>query len=787
MSDRPAPAPAPLPVEQLRWRCDPDRLPFETTSEIVPIEGVVGQPGAVEALAFGLNIDAPGQNVFVRGLVGTGRLSLVKAHLEQVDDGHPTSPDRVLVHHFDHPDRPRLLTLPRGTAHDFATAMEGFRRRLRDELADAIDPEALAETRRQLEAEANAAVAAAAKPLEEKLKADGLAMVMVQDQAGQRPLLVPLVDGQPATPDVLPKMIEEGALTQEQLGAAQEAVARHQAAVEAFAAMARGRAQALRERLGEALTTRAREVLEGWVAPLAGRFPATAGFLAQVVDDVVTHRLGDLAEPTFERLYAVNVLLGHEADARRPVLVENHPTVQTLLGSIDPVVLPDGTAHAAHMAVHAGSLLRADGGTLVLDARDVATTPGAWQALVRTLRSGQVELTPDEVTPSTVRAPGLKPDPIPVSVKVVLLGDPAVYFALDAQDPDFPHLFKVLVDFDDTLSRTDESLGLYAGVLARIGRDASWPPLHRSAVAALVEHAARIAARPDALTARFGRVADLAHEAVWVARRDAAGHEGPIVVTGDHVHEAIRRTKHRADGAGRRFRNQLLRGTLRIDTEGAVVGQVNGLAVMTAGQLTYGFPSRITATVGPGRRGTVNIEGEASLSGAIHTKGFHILGGLLRHLLRTDHPLVFDGSIAFEQSYGGIDGDSASGAEFCCLVSALTDLPLRQDLAMTGAIDQKGHVQAIGAANEKVEGFFDACAVRGLTGSQGVLVPTANVGDLMLRADVAAACADGRFAVYGVERIEEALALLLDTPADTVVARAIDAAKRLWEMGGREH
>jgi ATP-dependent Lon protease len=321
-------------------------------------------------------------------------------------------------------------------------------------------------------------------------------------------------------------------------------------------------------------------------------------------------------------------------------------------------------------------------------------------------------------------------------------------------------------------------------VIARIVREEGLPPCDAGAVASLAEHGARIAASPGKLTARFGRLADIAREAAYLCRKRSA----PMVVA-DDVAEAVRRTKARADGAARRFREAITQGAIRIATAGAEIGQVNGLAVINAGPLTYGFPSRITATMGPGTRGAINIERESQLSGAIHTKAFYILGGLLRHLLGAEHPLTFEASIAFEQSYGGIDGDSASGAEMCCLLSALTDMPVRQGLAMTGAIDQKGNILPIGAVNEKVEGFFDTCRARGLTGDQGVIIPATNVGDLMLRQDLVEACGRGEFAVYPVDSILEAVALFFDAtpgaarpphPAGTVLARAVEAARLLY-------
>ena len=338
------------------------------------------------------------------------------------------------------------------------------------------------------------------------------------------------------------------------------------------------------------------------------------------------------------------------------------------------------------------------------------------------------------------------------------------------------------------IDRDDAGLRYYAAAVSRIAEEGSLLPFSADGVAALCEHGARIAAQQGKLTARFARLGDLTREAAFLASR-----AGEAMVGASRVKEAVQRTKARANLPSRRFQEMIARGVIGVNTRGVATGEVNGLAVIQAGQLTYGFPNRITATIAPGRAGTINVEHEAALSGRIHTKGFLLLGGLLRTLLAPEHPLAFSASVAFEQSYGGVDGDSASGVEFCCLLSALTGLPARQDLAMTGAIDQVGHLMAIGGANEKIEGFFDACAHEGLTGTQGVIIPRSNAGDLMLRHDVVEACRAGQFAVYAVGRIEEAIELLLgqdagardkhgNYPPESVLGIAVARAEAFWRQ-----
>ena len=344
-----------------------------------------------------------------------------------------------------------------------------------------------------------------------------------------------------------------------------------------------------------------------------------------------------------------------------------------------------------------------------------------------------------------------------------MIGGGNLYYQLDQVDQDFSELFKVLADFDSEIERSEEGVAQYAGVLARLSHEEGLLPFAAGGVAALAEHGARIAARKGKISARFGRIADIVREASFIAKKT-----GSDEVDRQHVEETTARTRFRASLPARRFQELISDNTIGVETRGEVIGQVNGLAVIQTGPLSYGFPARLTATIGAGRAGVINIEGASALSGAIHTKGFHILGGLLRHLLRTEHPLAFSASIAFEQSYGGIDGDSASGAEVCCLLSALTGVPIRQGIAMTGAIDQLGHIQAVGGINEKVEGFFDACCTLGLTGEQGVIIPAANAGDLMLRHDVVQACQQGQFHVFSVAHIGAALEVLTGIPAGEV-------------------
>jgi predicted ATP-dependent protease len=784
--------PKPLPVPDLRWRCDPSSLGFSSTAELECVAGVLGQDDAVDALRFGLEIHAPGQNIYVRGLKGTGRLTTVRRLLEDIRPQSPPAPDHLYVHDFEHPDRPRLLTVERGRGELLCEKVGELRRYITKDLGNALTGELVTARRKQLEQDKLAEVRATTEPLEADLAAAGLALVMRDVGGVAHPMILPLYEGKPVPPDHIPELIKEGVFTSEQL---EELERRSEAVSDRVAAVFHevGLMQRdLRQKVRAMFQAEAESLLGEATRELRELFsqPRLHEWLDALIHDLVHRRLAELDQiEKFATLYEVNPLSCHAAEESSPVIVETVGSMRSLLGTIDVVATPDGLARVDHTCVRAGSLVQADGGVLVLEAVELLSQPGAWSALVRTLRSGKVELIlPERVIP----VPSLKPEPVPVNVKVVLLGDSQLYYALDQLDNDFPHLFKVLADFDEMLPRTSKSVDLYARVLTRIADEEKLPPFAATAVAELAEHGARIAAARGKLTARFGRLADLAREAAFLARKQAED-ESECRVEGEHVREAVRRTKRRGDLPARRFRELVADGRIRIVTEGLAVGQINGLAVMSAGPLTYGFPTRVTATLGTGVGGTINIERESELSGSIHTKGFFILGGLLRQLLRSEHPISFEASIAFEQSYGGIDGDSASGAEFVCLLSALTDLPIRQDLAMTGAIDQLGNVLPIGAVNEKIEGFYDTCKAHGFNGKQGVVIPAANLGDLMLRHDVLEACERGEFHVFAAANIRDALSLFFDLPAGerdvesgfypegSVLHRAVMSSFALWQ------
>lgn len=778
-----------LSADDLRWHVDEDKLPFKSTEEVDPAKGIIGQPVAMEAMRFGVESDAPGQNIYVRGSSGTGRASLVVSLLAELNPQAKRRLDRCYVHNFKQPDRPRLITLPAGQGPVLRKQVKELADFVENRLLETLDSEPTKTRRDAIGKSTQDEIEGITTPLEEELKSNELALVRLQSGPITRTVIFPLVDGRPTPPEELAQLLKAGKLTEADQKALEEKIQQFAPRLQDVSRAASKAWELGLLKMREFIENEARSTLQEFTASLLNELPQpeVAEFISEVIEDVIDNRLDAEAaqnQPPPQIIYSVNVICTHNGDSS-PVVTEYTPSVMNLLGTVEPEFIGGGQMVTNYRGIRAGALVNADGGYLILNARDVLSEPGAWRMLMRTLRTGKLEIVPSELG-WLMPMQALKPQAIDISVRIIMIGSSYLYYQLDQVDQDFTEQFKVLADFNSEIERSDLGVSQYAGVVSSICRKENLAHFDASGVAALAEHGARIASHKAKITARFGRIADIVREASFLAGKAEAG-----LVMREHVEETIKRTRYRASLPSSRFQELINDGTIMVQTSGSVVGQINGLAVINAGQLTYGFPARITATIGAGRAGVINIEGAASMSGAIHTKGFHILGGLLRHLMQTDHPLAFSASIAFEQSYGGIDGDSASGAEICCLISALTGVPIRQGLAMTGAIDQHGHIQAIGGANEKIEGFFDVCLPQGLNGEHGVIIPQANAGDLMLRKDVVEACSEGRFHIYAVKTVNEALEVLTgrtagqldekgDFPEDSLLGLARSKATEYW-------
>ncbi|MEM8593352.1 MAG: AAA family ATPase [Pseudomonadota bacterium] len=777
-----------LAPDQLHWVCDPKTLNVEVTEQMA--QGIVGQDIALKAIEYSLLSQTRGQNVFVRGVSGSGRMTSVMKLLNGLSPKLNASDcyDLCYVHNFSQADKPRLLKLPVSSAKRFRRMLASFIDFVRSELPSFLEDDESQSTQATLLDSLQKKLALLSKPFNEELAEKQMTLLPVGQGNASQQMIVPLINGKAVGPQEYQQLVKDGEVSADLQVHFKETHAYFMKALKKLNREAFVLNQEHADRMFSYGETLVRGALDGFVQAIKSQYddPSVALFLDEVVDDVVDHVLsGKLHEIDFDIRYGINVVLEHDDKMDAPIIIENSPSLYNLIGAVEPF-WEEQTPKSDYRGVRAGAILRAHGGYLILDVNEILSEPGAWRALMRTLKTGVLEIVPKEMgmyMPHMV----VKPESIKVRLRVVLMGDAKSYYLLRQHDLDFAENFKVLSDFDVEMENCQRALDQYVYVVAYVVNKENLLPFSKSAIAALCEYGMRQAGHRSKLSTRFGRIADLVRESAFIATQTMSSS-----VEREHIQQAVSDMSERNMLPSRKFKELINRGTIIIQTTGEVIGQVNGLAVMSSGEVSFGFPARITATIGAGRAGLIDVEGRSSLSGSIHTKGVNILGGLLRHLLQLTHPLSFSASLAFEQSYGGIDGDSASGAETCCLLSALTGIPINQGFAMTGAIDQHGHIQAIGGVNEKIEGFFDACKHIGLTGTQGVIIPQSNVESLMLREDVVEAVRDGHFSVHAVETIYQALEVLTGVkageqdangvyPEGSLLAKAQQQATQYWK------
>jgi lon-related putative ATP-dependent protease len=752
-----------LKAAELRWFCDPARLPFESTSELEQLDGVLGQPRAVAAMEFGVAMAASGYCLYALGPPGIGKRFVVERFLERHALRQPRPEDWCYVYDFADPHRPHALRLPAGRATELRRDMEELVEDLRTALTAAFEREDYQSRRQQIDQEVEQRHEKNLEELGTRAQEQGLAIM--RTPLGM--LLAPVKNGEVLSPAEVEKLPEE---ERQRLGRHMDELRGEMEKV--FLQIPRWR----RERRDKVLALD-REVSRAAAGVLLDELrkkyealPDVVAYLSTVEEDVLDHAqmfrgqqeeaavTGEVpdGEPGFRR-YRVNVLVDRADLQAAPVIYEDHPTYANLLGRVEHVSQM-GTLVTDFTLIKPGALHRANGGYLILDALELLSQPFAWDGLKRALRAQRIKIEPmaQAWLLSTV---SLEPEPIPLAVKVVLVGDRLLYYLLSAFDPDFPELFKVQVDFEETLDRTEDNQLLYARLIAGLVKKEKLKPFDRTAVARVLEHSVRLAADTQKLSLRGGDLVDVLREADYWCQ------DGRTAVTAGDVQRAVDAQIFRADRVRQRLQEEIRRGTLLIDTEGSAVGQVNGLSVLQLGGFSFGHPGRITARVRVGEGEVMDIEREVKLSGPVHSKGVLILSGFLGERYAADQPLSLSASLVFEQSYAGVEGDSASLAELCALLSAISGLPVRQSLAVTGSVNQHGCVQAVGGVNEKIEGFFDVCAARGLTGRQGVLIPAANVQHLMLRQDVVDAVREEKFHLYPVTLVDEAVETLTGMPA----------------------
>jgi lon-related putative ATP-dependent protease len=756
----------PLEAGKLYRATDPSSLTFATTAELAPIDGLVGQARAFEAIQFGTRVDKTGFNLFVIGPTGARMQDAVKTLLAEETRTRPSPSDWVYVNNFADPDRPIAIELPNGRAPKFHEAMH----KLIDDLTAALPAVfqsedyqtrrgAIDESFQRKQAEAFSAL---------RDKAAEQDVVLLRTPLGFA--LAPAKKGQVVPPEEFTEWPEAKRREVQAIIEGLEKELEH--IVRQLPQWERQRRDELRQLNRETAKYAVDQLIEETKAAfkdvprVVQHIEAVRADLVENVGIFIAKGEEDESEPAYVRpgspfdRYEVNVLVTPDDGASgAPVVEELHPALGSLIGRIEYIPVR-GALVTNFRLIKAGALHRANGGFLLLDARSVVLEPFSWAALKRTLRRGEIAIEDISRFLGFATTVSLEPDPIPLKVKVILFGDRLLYFLLAALDPELGEHFKVLADFENDFARTPENEAVLARLLAALVQRDKLKPIDRDAVALVLEHAARLADHAGKLSLVAEQLREVLIEADF-----CAGESKRKVITRADVDRALTARIRRAARLRDRAQEAILEKVALIDTEGTHVGQVNGLSVIELGGFSFGRPTRITCQVRPGAGKVVDIEREVELGGPLHSKGVLILSGFLAGRYALDTPMSLFASLVFEQSYGGVEGDSASSAELYTLLSALADVPLRQDLAVTGSVNQHGEIQAIGGVNEKIEGFFDICDARGLTGKQGVLVPQANVQHLMLRQDVIDACKAGRFAVYPVATINEGIALLTGRPA----------------------
>ncbi|MGB8648046.1 MAG: ATP-binding protein [Anaerolineae bacterium] len=762
-----------LTAEQARRVFDPAALEMETTENLSPLQGIIGQKRAVSALQFGLGIQGSGYNIYIAGPPGIGKMTAVEAFLDEFAQRKPVPPDWCYVTNFDDPYQPQVLTLPPGRGKKLQQDMKELIERVRREIPKAFESDDYSTRRDAIGKQLDRARETVIGALSERAQNVGLKL-----EAGSFGIaFAPVVEGRELKQEeyeALPEMMrQEIELHHQELeGDLREAL-------KTIRGIERDAQQALAQ-MDEQIVE---FIVGGLMQDLTDDYadqPEVITYLQDVQGDLCENI--DMFKPQPQpdgappeatpsplarslqqdfplRKYQVNVLIDNGKQTGAPVIVELTPTYTNLIGRIERETHL-GALYTDLTMLKGGALHRANGGYLVLPAEELLRNSYSWEGVKGALRTGEIQIEEIGERMAQVTTKSLRPQPIPLDVKVILIGSPSTYYFLYDDDEDFPQFFKVKADFDTTMPRTDENIRDLVHFIATLCQKEELKHLDRGGIAHILDHASRLAEDQAKLSTHFGALADVIREAhFWAVQA-----ESPLI-TVEHVHKALDEKVYRSNLAQERIRELISRRRLLINTSGATVGQVNGLSIISRGDYEFGRPSRITASVGPGREGIIDIEREVQMSGPIHSKGILILSGYLRYKYAPDRPLTLGARVVFEQSYQGVEGDSASSAELYALLSALSGLPLKQGIAVTGSVNQHGEVQAIGGVNEKIEGFFEVCKTRELTGEQGVLIPESNVQDLMLREDVVAAIRASQFHVWSVKTIDEGIEILTGAPA----------------------
>jgi predicted ATP-dependent protease len=758
-----------LPPEMLRWTCDPSVFHFSTTAEIPPLKGIVEQERPTRAIRFGLGITSPGYNIYVSGLTGTGKTTVIKTFLEDIARTMPRSDDWFYVYGFRDANCPTILNLPAGRSKILKREMEELVRHLKAEIPKAFESKEYEESVNSLMHEAQGIQEVLLSQLSEKARSEGFEVEITKMGVS----LIPMMEKKPISSE------QYEALDAEAKKQIEVRRSKLDSDIQSFLRQVRELSKESQEKLGDLHRRVGLYVVGSRIEGIReqhAEFPAVISYLQDVQEHVLSNledftvdsskpnsagssqiRLEPQADPYAK--YEIHIVVDNTDLQGAPVVIETNPTCYNLFGRVERRA-QFGTLSADFTLIHVGSYANANGGFLVLNAHDVLMNPGAWETLKRTIKNREVRIEDQAEQFGIVPVAGMRPSPIPVNVKVIMIGSPLMYHELYSLDEDFRKIFKVKADFDTEMARDAQAFDNYASFISSRCHEESLLHFEPSGVAQVIEYGAWLVDNQQKLSARFSDVADIVREASYWARSS-----GQKAVSAEHVQRAVDEKCYRSNLVEEHIRNLITEGTILLDIEGTAVGQVNGLAVLDLGDIRFGRPSRITAKTYIGKSGVVDVERESKMSGKIYEKGVLILSGYLGAKYAQERPLSLAASLCFEQSYEGIDGDSASSTELYAILSSLSGIPIRQGIAVTGSVNQNGQIQPIGGVNQKVEGFFDLCRVKGFTGDQGVLIPIQNVKNLMLKKDLIEAVAAGQFHIYAIRNVDEGIEILTGVPA----------------------
>ena len=762
-----------LKPEDLRWKCNPDIFKFTSTVDLEPIEGILGQERALKALKIGVGLHSPGYNIYIAGLSGTGKATTVKKMLEQISSDCPPLKDYAYVNNFKDEDRPCLLIFPSGKAREFKQSFSSAINILRKRIPQALENEAYLHRKKQIIELYSQKEQALLEPFNEKLKNDHFTLGQTKIGEAARPDIIPIINEKPVPIYQLDELVQQNKISNDEVKNIIKKYNDYQEELHSIFKKGLKISQQFQEQLLKLEKEAAQVVVKGVIENLREKFSQekVSYYLDQVEDHILDNiqifkGLKPEGETTdsglpidYFKTYEVNVILDTSEFKDCPVVEETSPTYVNIFGTIERINDGRGGWYSDFTRIKAGSLLRANGGYLIINVNHLFEEPGVWHTLKRVLTYNKLEIQdlPSYFMPSTSI---LKPEPIDIDAKIILIGSQDIYSLLANYEYDFKKIFKIKADFDYEIKRNDKVLVEYARVIKKMIKEENLCEFDKNAIAYLIELGAKYIGNKNKLTTKFSYIADLAREANFWAIDD-----GFNVVSAAHVQKALNSAKERHGLLEAKITEMYKQDMYLIDTAGERIGQINGLAVYGGDFYAFGRPTRITATVSLGSGTIINVEREAGMSGKQYNKGVLIISGYFRETFGQDLPLSFNANLVFEQSYGTVDGDSASCAEIFALLSTLANLPIKQSLAVTGSLNQKGDVQPIGGVNEKIEGFYDICKMKGLNGTQGVVIPVQNVEELMLREDVIDSVRKGEFHIYPITRVEEGIEILTGVKA----------------------